>query len=493
MKPIIPINKSREGQFVITTNDSFCDFSVKVKLRKVNVFFNDDTNYIEVSDKHNELIGVVIGVIVDNVKGRVVTPKLNLTFGVEEIDFINQLEELLYSFSGSWLFILATDLYERVYLDPCGSQSLVYDVEKKLAASTVGLILNDTEYLERYDEELYETLNVDELGWIPGGLTAHIGVSRLICNHYLDLAEWKMERHWPVAGFKTGASVDKVSKRIVEIIHSTIKSLHSDGSVVLALTGGMDSRLLLSTCKDFVSKIDTFTIAFPGSKKDVYLAKLLASSNDTVRHSVYPPIYATEVQRDEWLYKASNSIGGVNQYNSPSLGPIAKNKYFISGAAGEIGRAFLWRHYDDASTELNATGLIARLGLSFNEKLKKVIEEWLDGVIMFDSYTILDLAYTELRVSSWAFAQSYAYCGKGNMTQVSPFSNRELISLLFSLSPENRRSEAYIVRGIETTWPKLLKVPFNKYGDIRDKVDLIRKVLTPKVVFRKLKKLYIGL
>ena len=489
MPVVIPKRKSRSGQFAICLAGSEPLFSSSLQIGEWVLSYDTLASVHRVFDKSGYLVGAFVGVLIDYAQEIVVTSDITLTVSEDDERFIETIEAQIYRYAGSWLFLLATDAQQRIYLDPCGSHSLVYEPTRKIAASTVGLILDDVEYQERFDRVLHDAMEINKTGWFPAGLTAHHNVKRLVANHYLDLVTWGGRRHWPLCDFEAKRPVAEVGPHIARLISATLKALKNNGRVALAITGGKDSRLLLSACREFISEIDLLTIDLPGSEKDVYLAKALTDLDNTMQHAVLPPVRADEEQRTAWLYNASHCVGGVNQYYSGSLAPILGNKYFISGAAGEIGRAYLWRDGDNSNTALSAKGLIGRLGLKHHERIEAAITSWLGEVKNFDLYTILDLAYAELRVSSWAFVQSYAYAGKGRITQISPFSNRELISLLFSLPPADRRSEAYVYTGIEAMWPDLLKVGFNKYGDFRDALQFVRRAINPGRLAHKLRSL----
>ncbi len=484
----IPNNEKTDGMFLLSVEKKETTLEEFINISGVYIYHSKTANRIYVEDQNDNIIGVMIGVVIDYKNEKVIHNKI--TLDIDDVNYIDSIESQIYMFCGTWVFVLCTDRYKRLYLDSCGSYSSVYESTKKIAASTVGQILNDEEFIEKFDEYLYTELNITNFGWIPAGLTAHHGMHRLICNHYLDLQTWKSVRHWPVNKFIQNNEIIDISRKIAEIIQSTVVALLNDGGTCLTLTGGKDSRLILSGIKNIKDKVALATINLPGSELDVYLAKIIAASDKDLKHMVYPPIKATKQRRNEWLYNASYCVGGVNQYYSPSIGPLSKYKYLVGGAAGEIGRAFLWRESDTKEMTISAAMLISRLGLKYNKKIEVEIGKWLYELNEHDAFTVLDLAYAELRVSSWAFAQSYSYEGRGVVTQISPFVNRELISLLFTLPAKARRDELYVYEGISSLWPELLYIQFNKFNDYRDYIQIIKKIFIPGMLVSKLRKVF---
>lgn len=495
MTQLIPATKTFNGQFRVSlTPEGWpCEAALNHSLELTGVWIHYDGLATEhrLYDGDRKLIGAFIGVLIDPQASEVVNGSVDLEIAVDDEEFVRLLEDRIYRFSGCWILILAIPGLRRIYLDPCGSLSVVYSAEKALAGSTAGVLLSDQEYVSHYQRDLHKRLGVAQSGWFPGGMTAHRGVRRVLANHYLDLETWLLHRHWPLHDF-TEMPLNQGAAQIAKLIKASVEALYKDGPTVLAITGGKDSRLLLAACRDCLPGIDLATIGLPGSERDVHIARKLAGIDPTMHHQVLKPIRASGEERTRWLYNASHCLGGVNQFYSPSLAPLTGYKYFLSGAAGEIGRAFLWRASDAADSRIEARELIARLGLRFNLELEDDLVAWLKGVRDLDFFTVLDLAYLELRVSSWAFAQSYAYVGKGYMTQITPFNNRELIAILCSLHPDHRRSEAYIQEGIQTLWPALLGVPFNRYGGLKDCWELIRPLTDPVRVASKLRKLVLG-
>src|SRR5690606_15535351 len=134
----------------------------------------------------------------------------------------------------------------RVYLDADGSRSLVYDPVDQRAAATTMTLLDEQEYWSRLRTDLHRRLGVDQAGWFPAGLTAHDGIRRLTCNHYLDLDRWTVHRHWPRAEIDPVDDPAPAFDAMLGRIRKMIGVLRAGGDVQLALTAGIDSRFILS-------------------------------------------------------------------------------------------------------------------------------------------------------------------------------------------------------------------------------------------------------
>src|SRR5262249_31771605 len=153
---------------------------------------------------------------------------------------------------------------QRIYLDPNGSKTLVYDPAGRMAAASTSLLLSAKEYEERFRSDFYQACGVDGDGWFTAGLTAHRGIRRLLCNHYLDLDSWRAVRHWPNRPLVDSADPDAEIATITEQVKRAMRALTRDQQVSVALTAGNETRLLLACCRDLLRQLTFVTVAAPG-------------------------------------------------------------------------------------------------------------------------------------------------------------------------------------------------------------------------------------
>ena len=128
-----------------------------------------------------------------------------------------------------------------------------------------------------------------------------------------------------------------------------------------------------------------------------------------------------------------------------------------------------------------------RFGLPIHARVIEATDAWFQGVRGFNGLTQLDLAYLELRMSAWAFAQAYAQ--DAIVDHVHPMITRESFRLMLELGPEAKRQNAFILDGIRALWPTLLELPINRYGDLRDLLGFVHRFRDAKRVLRKLRKM----
>lgn len=441
---------------------------------------------LKVSDRDGRLLGVLLGYPVDYRKGAVLTGDVRLDEALESAEGVEAfVERHVYGYGGSFVFVLDCHGLRRVYLDAGGSLSLVYDPERRICAATSGLILDPSAYSARFNRKLYEFLDIPRDGWFPAGLTAHQGISRLLCNHYLDLSDWGAYRHWPPGQIAITDDPDLACQRIIKSIAATIAALRGAGPTGIALTAGSETRLILAACREQVSDLEFITVSGSQLQLDMTRAQELARRFG-LRHTLLPEERASNAEAEQWHARASHSIGGANMHNFPTIAPLARLSYFAGGVAGETGRGFFWRPNDEADTRISAHDLAARFGMPVHPQVVAAIDQWMHSLPAVDTFLKLDLAYLELRVACWAFAQAYS---TPHVKHIHPLISREAFTAMLSLPPEWRRSNRMITRGIELAWPELLDMPINRYGDHRDYTRLVGRALrNPHLIVRKLRK-----
>jgi hypothetical protein len=459
--------KNLDGQFTISAHRVPCREGWRTfKLGGLNLNLAPGVRPVSVH-RNGERIGVLLGNPIDLDTGRVVRTCH---------DIAGDLEKAIYRLAGSWLFVLSHDGVNRVYLDANGMLSLVYDREAGIAGSTAAAILTDEQYRSRFRDELYRKLDIEHDGWFPADLTAHAGVDRLLANHYLDLDTMRAARHWPKAPFPVDEDVAAAGGRICARVTRTVAALAADGQTAVALTAGNDTRLLLACCRPLVNDVSFATVEAPksnGGSVDVDIATRLARGL-RLSHELLPYVGATNEQAELWRLRAGHSVGGVNVAMHPSVSPL-DGRTLVGGVGGELGRGFLWLGAT-RDTRLDASGLVARLKLPQEPRVLSAVAAWLDGLqpYGFDTLALLDLAYIELRMSGWGFADTYAYPAQRN---VCPFVSRDNYVDMLSMPVEARRGNAWFRQAVADLWPQLLNYPINRYGDHRDMLHKVTNIV----------------
>ena len=193
--------------------------------------------------------------------------------------------------------------------------------------------------------------------------------------------------------------VDAISAECVTVINA----LAREYELIFSLTGGQDSRALLACVRKTASSIHFVTYAFPPPRRDVHIATKIADKFG-LNLSIIQPVLANEDEVESSSIGSGHSLAGNDKPYFPTTVAL-KGRMFIGGGGGDA-RGFLWDKNVRAPDPISAIELLARLKLSPNERNKTVLLAWLDALPPgLSAYQILDLAYIELRMASWAYAQ----------------------------------------------------------------------------------------
>ena len=390
--------------------------------------------------------------------------------------------------AGRFLWIFENGETRRIYPDCSGQIPCVFDKGAKRVGATAHALLSDAEYEARFDRGLFDRLGLDGLGWLPGGVTAHEGLNRLLPNHFLDLSDFTVHRHWPNAPWSTNTNPKQGIQELAGLVRAQIAALVEtpERRVAQALTAGRETRMLLGCARPVASKLDLVTVSAGGSHQtDSVMARRIAKG-ENLSHRELLRATSTPKEREAYLRRGGHCIADANANYFPSVRPIADTHIFVGGAGGEIGRGFFWRPGDTAETKLTGAGMVNRFGLSPEPVLIEAMEAWLEGLAGYDSLQILDLAYIEQRMGPWAGPQ---FCCDPTLVRMAPLLSRRTARLMLSLPEDWKRNEGMADAVLKETWPELLRFPFNSLGAVQDLFGKVARVLRdPGVILRKLRK-----
>lgn len=473
----------RNGQFLVTEHSAPARGTARRLLATLAVDTFGKVPMAELSDALGTVVGMLIGTPIDIDAGPV-TGTLVIDAKLDRSTVDDWVERHIYRLAGSFLLVLDVPGCRRIYLDADASRSLVYEAASRQAGATAMTLLDEDAYRRRLRTGLHRKLEVDQGGWFPAGLTAHEGISRLLCNHYLDLDTWEQHRHWPLAPIAETTEPAAVFDAMLERIRKMVFALRGQGHVSLALTAGTDSRFVLSALRPVADTLDFVTVAALRGKLDVASARAL-SRRFGLRHRVLSYRHATPSQAEAWEIRAGHCVAGANKTMHPSVEPL-RGQYFLGGLGGEVGRGFLWLGAGQDSP-VDARNIVARLKLPPEPEVVAAIARWLEPIAHFDTLLKLDLAYLELRMGSWAFADAYANPVEN---ELHPMISRANYCAMLSIPPELRRDGAVFRDAITRAWPELLALPINRYGNWRDAAKRVTDALSnPRQVARKLRQL----
>jgi hypothetical protein len=167
------------------------------------------------------------------------------------------IERQLYTLAGRYVLVLLGENLRRLYLDPCGTLSLVYSVTDLLAGST-SEVLGDKELADSGLVERISSTRETSGTWYPCGLTPWRNLRVLPPNHYLDVDGWTIRRHWPTSeptSVSNRSQCLDVVEAIAARITGNIRAVVDTYPTVMTLTAGRDTRMLLSCARTMIGQL----------------------------------------------------------------------------------------------------------------------------------------------------------------------------------------------------------------------------------------------
>ncbi len=162
---------------------------------------------------------------------------------------------------------------------------------------------------------LAAAVKIDPEYWWPGESTLYKGIRHLLPNHYLDLNTGKTGRYWPSRNLSM-LPLDVVVRRCSFLLRGLLASAANRFNLMVTLTAGWDSRLVLAASKDIRHQLSYMTLrqaGEPDDDPDITVASKIASKLE-LRHQVVSAHQTVDENFRELFTKhsmpASSSIWG---------------------------------------------------------------------------------------------------------------------------------------------------------------------------------------
>lgn len=394
-----------------------------------------ELNIVKVSLLDAEL--VLLGHIIDpfNPEDSNQTVLNNL---IEKIIDFSMFEEYLNRLGGRWVLICQSSKGSRIYHDAAGLKPIFYCNKNghQFIASQPALLsaLGTCEFDD--DKFTQFSQHNNSQSW-PINSAPYDNVTQLIPNHFLDINKMQSVRFWPNPELEK-VNTDEVSNQMNQILKGSIKALVLRGYCSLSLTGGYDSRLLLSAALEYKDQLTFFTIKSNFTPKfDIeipqQLAKYFKLNHSFVTRKANQPV------NDKVKSALSNNVGNMyydrSMENITAFADASVNTTHLPGSVSEIGRCYYYP-FGKRHRKMNDKSLARIAGFKANPIAEEAFSNWLKSLPKDISYYVLDLLYWEHRLGTWAS------CGltfrEGLMEQIPPMNNRLYMSLSLTAAEKDR-------------------------------------------------------
>lgn len=362
-------------------------------------------------------------------------------------DFEKSLEE----FGGRWLYIGN----DRVITDPFASQPCVYRPERGQLASSVNLISTEAER----DDDLVSVIVAATVDFFyPFGLTNRKGVRRLLANQQLCVPSFCVRRWNAFPEFEM--SLQEAASEIAKLAALSTKPFHEQFGVVVPLTAGFDSRMLLACLRDFVGEAAVLTIISHTrtSEIDVDLALAMAKRL-RLPHTLHPK-QESKAAILEWDKQTGRPTGGAVRKGN-MLEPPFRNRSFLSGFGGEHAKAYYLGARGAENRALDVAQCLELLRLPRHARIEAAAEEWLAELPPLVPDLEREYLYIEQKTGSWGSPQ--VFMPPRAAPRVFSFNHRRIIGAMLAPDVEDRQAVNLHREVIRQEWPELLEWPFNDF------------------------------
>lgn len=412
---------------------------------------------------------------------------------IHESPDLSSLIENTYRLSGRWVIIFVQGQKVFFFHDPFGMRQIYYaglqgefwcGSEPSILAENLNVKPDKTnQYLNEFIQS--SAFKKKEHFWI-GDKTRYKEIRHLLPNHFIDVNTANIERFW--INHERNYSVGTAAKKAGELLRNSLLSASKRFNLMMPVTAGWDSRVLLAASKDIKDDLYYF----------ISTKNHLTKDNDDVK---IPMILC------ERLGMNFHVLDNLREPDSEFLKLLNKNVDMPRQLPKTLTFYEFYRNHQD-KVNINGRGAeTARCYYPFEknptaEFLAKVtgypgdnfaiteIKRWLEKVRPFlkdKKIDLIDFYYWEHRMGNWGGTdpaeQDVA------IEEFCPFNNRKLMMILLSTKRKYRSEPNYKLHKemIYYLWSELLAEPINPVSTF----DYLKKYIKSKMPYtikRKIKR-----
>jgi threonine dehydratase len=459
--------------------------------------------------KKGSIEAMVLGVAVDS-DGHVVTEE-RLVEIIERYKTLPKIVEYLVMCGGRYLFCISNGREQRLYLDPAGMFSAVYNAQEGVIASTATLAVSSP-LQPNHAYPLWEVAAYPRGGRFAFENTLDVRGTQISANTYLNMNAWTTHRHWPhkdqdfscTSMDDVNASVDITHKRHSQIIGA----LAAHRPVALPVTGGQDSRLLLAFSKPHIDKIKLFYSHVTNFNTQVdattaaELCARIGAPHETfqIQGNIkkYRPKLPLRDLRRRYLIRRGYLVDDSDLQLTPLLkrelsafSAVPEGHLVLRGHVTDICKAVLWRRIGITWSEQNPLEAIpADRGVSLMQLSPKTFgsvnaeyfqpayEAWKNGLPQNAAGRSIDLMGLE---QYRPYGLGLTFHGHEDNFYMAPGNDRQIIAALAKVSPKMRAHLHLNDLLLKSAAPELNDVSYvrGKDNELRNTRNPIKTYLEP--------------
>lgn len=395
-----------------------------------------------------------------------------LLYLLERYDSLEALIAATARLGGRWLLIAQAGAERHLFQDALGLRQVFYTDPRATsgtwAMSQPGLALEllkltpEREALDFIDS--FEFRCFTEYRW-PAAASPFQELRRIQPNHVLDLQTGEARRFWPTSTLRrlpVGCAIEDVARLMTGLVRAAAHRY----DLALAITAGIDSRLVLAVSREISDRISYVTIRqarmaddHPDVVVPARLLERLALPREVVRaRASMSPAFS-------WSYKRSVFLAH-DHYGADAeaiLRRFGRRKVVMTGSGAEVARCSFRDRYALARWRRPSARDLARLQQMGEHPLAlRHFAEWLGDARNHHGVPLLDLFEWEQGHGSW-LASTQLEFDIAWRDIFTPYNCRAVLTALLGVEERYRKAPHYILfrRITETLWPDLLSEPIN--------------------------------
>lgn len=408
---------------------------------------------------------------------------------------INNFHEILHKLIGRFVLIIKMEQEILFYNDACGLKTFYYTKKSgKLFAASQPLLIDKVLKLTKtasYDEYFnsdYVAKHIEH--WLPSGITLYKNVFHLTPNHYLLLSEYEQKRYWP------NKKIQKIEYKealfqFVDLFKRIMITANNHMNLALSLTAGWDSRLILSSSKDFHQDVLYYTLKYRNMDAKHMDVKIPMSLSKSLNLN-YCVLNCKKGITNEFstVYKQNTDMSHVNDWGLIAYGLFStypQKKVAVKGNCSEIGRGRKVYYPNERNEKILSENIFLQPEKGWEKMhfIRQRVKEWFDETKseeVNNGYNLADLFYWEHRMGSWQ-AQSQL---EWDIAQevFSPFNSRELLDLMLAIDKSYRNASRPLLYkdAIKILWPEVLSEPINPSTPVRKFKNILKSCFGNKII-----------
>ncbi len=429
-----------------------------------NLYAEKDLEVFSLSQNKSSLL--ILGIFFDPIRpdlgpGEIAAEILGACQNVEEL--FRRVQDL----SGRFTLFVITPEFQVCIGDASNLKEIIYGKFGKVSFITSSLkfgLNSFEESLQISDEKkiiVEDPVFAEKESMWYGARTVDDRCHKVMTNHYLDLKTWGVSRK-PL--FKrTFKDENEIMEFVSSILKNTFKILTQKFKVLLPVTGGWDSRILLAASKAYQDKISYYV--FQSSDKvtsDIWIPQKLSESlgfEFRVLRTYPLKKELKDIMNREYLYPRFLKKTEQIQYHYDHH--YGKGIININGNGSEVFRYAYG--YSTGNVSFDMLMVHCKYWYRFPFFVKE-LKNWYKeskGYAKNHGFYLLDLYYWEHRVGNWV--SNWQTEQSMGIEEITPFNNVSLITAMLQVAPARRRGFKYtFIRDmIEKMWPETLQQPFN--------------------------------